>query len=72
MRRPSIFEIATAFEDGRNGEIKQKEKGLYETFQEDLSEDEKSFVIRRPLVADMFNRNSKKSKKNWKRIRGYG
>ena len=38
MRRPSIFEIATAFEDGRNGEIKQKEKGLYETFQEDLSE----------------------------------
>ena len=24
MRRPSIFEIATAFEDGRNGEIKPK------------------------------------------------
>lgn len=26
MRRPSIFEIATAFEDGKNGEIKQKTK----------------------------------------------
>ena len=58
MRRPSIFEIATAFEDGKNGEIRQKEKGLYETFQEDLSDDEKNFVIRHPLVADIFNRNS--------------
>ena len=70
MRRPSIFEIATAFEDGRNGEIKQKEKGLYETFQEDLSEDEKSFVIRRPLVADMFNRNSKKAKRIGRELGG--
>lgn len=26
MRRPNIFEIATAFEDGKNGEIKQKHK----------------------------------------------
>ena len=26
FRRPSIFEIATAYEDGRNGEIKQKPK----------------------------------------------
>ena len=24
LNRPSIFEIATAFEDGNNGEIKQK------------------------------------------------
>ena len=24
MRRPSIFEIATAFEDGKNGEIKPR------------------------------------------------
>lgn len=24
LNRPSIFEIATAFEDGKNGEIKQK------------------------------------------------
>ena len=24
MKRPSIFEIATAFEDGKNGEIKPK------------------------------------------------
>ncbi|MBR5455401.1 MAG: hypothetical protein IKU76_00410 [Bacteroidaceae bacterium] len=26
MRRPSIFEIATAFEDGKNGEIKRQQK----------------------------------------------
>ncbi len=26
LNRPSIFEIATAFEDGKNGEINQKPK----------------------------------------------
>ena len=62
LNRPSIFEIATAFEDGKEGEIKQKEKGVYETYQ-DLSEDEKSFVIKRPLIADMFNANSEKAKR---------
>ena len=42
LNRPSIFEIATAFEDGQEGEIKQKDKGPYETYR-DLSDDEKSF-----------------------------
>ena len=62
LNRPSIFEIATAFEDGQEGEIKQKEKGVYDTYKT-LSKDEKSFVIRRPLIADMFNANAEKAKK---------
>ncbi len=62
LNRPSIFEIATAFEDGKEGEIKQKEKGVYDTYKT-LSKDEKSFVIRRPLIADIFNANAEKAKK---------
>ena len=69
LNRPSIFEIATAFEDGKEGEIKQKEKGVYETYQ-DLSEDEKSFVIKRPLIADMFNANSEKAKRIGRELGG--
>ena len=69
LNRPSIFEIATAFEDGKEGEIKQKEKGVYETYQ-DLSEDEKSFVIKRPLIADIFNANSEKAKRIGRELGG--
>ena len=32
LNRPSIFEIATAFEDGKNGEIKQKNNGPYDSY----------------------------------------
>ena len=31
LNRPSIFEIATAFEDGNEGKIKQKGKDVYDT-----------------------------------------
>ena len=31
LNKPSIFEIATAFEDGKNGEIKQKNFLFYLT-----------------------------------------
>ena len=62
LNRPSIFEIATAFEDGQEGEIKQKNDGPYETYKT-LSKDEKNFVTRHPFIADMFNANSKKAKK---------
>ena len=75
LNRPSIFEIATAFEDGQEGEIKQKDKGPYETYR-DLSDDEKSFVIRHPLIADMFNANAEKAKKIGRELvgtkNGYG
>ena len=69
QRIPSIFEIATAFEDGKEGEIKQKEKGVYDTY-ETLSKDEKSFVIRRPLIADIFNTNAEKAKKIGRELGG--
>ena len=69
LNRPSIFEIATAFEDGKEGEIKQKEKGVYDTY-ETLSKDEKSFVIRRPLIADIFNTNAEKAKKIGRELGG--
>lgn len=69
LNRPSIFEIATAFENGNNGEIKREGDGIYKTYTS-LSKDEKSFVFRHPVIASKFNANSKKSKKNWTRIRG--
>ena len=69
MRRPSIFEIATAFEDGRNGEIRQKKDDPYETYKK-LSNDEKSFVTRHPFIADMFNANAEKAKRIGRELRG--
>ena len=69
MRRPSIFEIATAFEDGRNGEIRQKKDDPYETYKK-LSNDEKSFVTRHPFIADMFNANAEKAKRVGRELGG--
>ena len=75
LNRPSIFEIATAFEDGKKGEIKQKEKGVYDTYKT-LSNDEKNFVTRHPLIADMFNANAEKAKRIGRElggtVNGYG
>lgn len=69
LNRPSIFEIATAFEDGQEGEIKQKDKGPYETYR-DLSDDEKSFVFKHPTLAYKFNKNAKKAKRIGRELEG--
>ena len=75
LNKPSIFEIATAFEDGQEGEIKKKDKGPYETYR-DLSDDEKSFVFKHPTLAYKFNNNANKAKKVGRdlggTINGYG
>lgn len=75
LNRPSIFEIATAFEDGQEGEIKQKDKGPYETYR-DLSDDEKSFVFKHPTLAYKFNNNANKAKRIGRElggtVNGYG
>ena len=75
LNRPSIFEIATAFEDGLEGEIKQKDKGPYETYR-DLSDDEKSFVFKHPTLAYKFNNNANKARKVGRdlggTVNGYG
>ena len=61
LNRPSIFEIATAFEDGNEGYIKTQRDG-YERTYKTLSNDEKSFVFRHPILAYEFNNNANKAK----------
>ena len=67
--KTKYFEIATAFEDGRNGEIKQKENGPYDAYKT-LSKDEKNFVTRHPFFADMFNINAEKAKRVGRELGG--
>ena len=67
--RPTIFEIATAFENGQEGVIKQKDKGPYETYR-DLSDDEKSFVFKHPTLAYKFNNNANKAKRIGRELEG--
>ena len=62
LNRPSIFEIATAFEDGQEGEINKEKDGYKKTYGT-LSNDEKSFVFRHPSLAYAFNNNANKAKK---------
>ena len=69
LNRPSIFEIATAFEDGNEGKIKQKGKDVYDTYK-DLSDDEKSFILRHPGYAYKFNANAKKAKRIGRELEG--
>ena len=66
---PSLIEIATAYEDGNEGNVKQKEKGIYETYQ-DLTDDEKRFVFRHPGYAYKFNGNAEKAKKIGRQLGG--
>ena len=70
LNRPSIFEIATAFEDGKNGEIKQKNNGPYDSYKT-LSEEEKSFVFRHPKLAYAFNNNANKAKRIGRELGGH-
>lgn len=69
LNRPSIFEIATAFEDGKNGEIRQKDDGIYGTYKT-LSKDEKSFVFQHPRYAYKFNANAEKAKRVGRELKG--
>ena len=59
LNRPSIFEIATAFEDGNNGYVsKQKE---YEDVYNQLNDKEKSLLWRHPFLAMKIKENRKKA-----------
>ena len=69
LNRPSIFEIATAFEDGNEGKIKQMGKDVYDTYK-DLSDDEKSFILRHPGYAYKFNANAEKAKRVGRLLKG--
>ena len=75
LNKPSIFDIATAFEDGQEGEIKQKNNGRYDSYKT-LSEEEKSFVFKHPTLAYKFNNNANKAKRIGRElggtVNGYG
>ena len=59
LNRPSIFEIATAFEDGNNGYVsKQKE---YEDVYNQLNNMEKSLLWRHPFLAMKIKENREKA-----------
>lgn len=62
QRVPSLIDIALAYEDGSNGEIKpQKSSDIYRTYKT-LTNDEKSFIFRHPLLAYEFNNNANKAR----------
>ena len=69
LNRPSIFEIATAFENGQEGEINKGKDGYKKTY-ETLSNDEKSFVFRHPNLAYAFNNNAYKAKRIGRELGG--
>lgn len=69
LNRPSIFEIATAFEDGQEGEINKEKDGYKKTYKT-LSNDEKGFVFRHPGYAFKFNANAEKAKKVGRNLNG--
>ena len=59
LNRPSIFEIATAYEDGNNGYVsKQKE---YEDVYNQLNDKEKSLLWRHPFLAMKIKENREKA-----------
>ena len=68
QRRPDIFEIATAYENGNGGIIRPKVKKISDTYKsvsdtyKDLSDDEKKFIYKHPRYAYKFNANAEKAK----------
>lgn len=70
LNRPSIFEIATAFENGQEGNIQPKKDGYkyiinkhdyYINGYQNISPSEKRFAIRHPYLATRFLINRSKA-----------
>ena len=59
LNRPSIFEIATAYEDGNNGYVSKQDK--YEKVYNQLNEEEKSLSQRHPFLAMKIKENRDKA-----------
>ncbi len=62
QKTPNIFERARAHENGNEGNFQPQEDGYEKTYKT-LSNDEKSFVLRHPVLAYKFNNNANKAKK---------
>ena len=75
QRIPNIFERARAYDNWNEGDFQPQEDGYEDTYNT-LSNDEKSFVFKHPLIADMFNANAEKAKKIGRELvgikNGYG
>ena len=69
QKTPSIFEIATAFENGNEGFLQSQEDDYEEIFNK-LTDDEKKFVFRNPRYAYKFNANAEKAKRVGRQFKG--
>ena len=61
QRMPNIFERARAYDNWNEGNFPPQEDGYEDTYYT-LSNDEKSFVHRHPILAYKFNNNANKAK----------
>ena len=62
LNRPSIFEIATAFENGQEGIINPQNDGDgYKKVYNQLTEEEKSLSYRHPVLAVKIKKNREKA-----------
>ena len=61
QRTPNIFERARAYDNWNEGNFPPQEDGYEDTYNT-LSNDEKSFVYRHPILAYKFNNNANKAK----------
>ena len=61
QRMPNIFERARACDNWNEGNFPPQEDGYEDTYNT-LSNDEKSFVYRHPILAFKFNNNANKAK----------
>ena len=59
LNRPSIFEIATAYEDGNNGYVSKQDE--YEKVYNQLNDKEKSLSWRHPFLAMKIKDNREKA-----------
>ena len=59
LNRPSIFEIATAYEDGNNGYVSKQNE--YENVYNQLNDKEKSLSWRHPFLAMEIKKNRDKA-----------
>lgn len=71
-KRPSIFDIAMAYEDGYDSIKEPKKDGgnKYSDTYNELTEDERYFVFRHPIYAYKFNKNAEKARVVGRRLGG--
>ena len=69
QRMPNIFERARAYDNWNEGNFPPQEDGYEDTYYA-LSNDEKSFVYRHPILAYRFNNNANKARRIGRKLGG--